>query len=87
MDSPEELVWRHSLFKDLVAEDTAVHPEARARLGTVDEILASMVDGTKSDRAAVSILLVAEGSSIECAFCCSCPLIVFVKRLEGIDDR
>lgn len=59
MDSPDELCLRHSLLKDLAAEgpedDAAMEARqaARERLGLVDEILASMVDADKSERAAV----------------------------------
>ena len=54
VDYPKVLQEYHPLFKDFNSEDAAVRKAARARLGLVDETLASMLDGLKSERAAVS---------------------------------
>lgn len=54
VDDPETLREDHPLLKDFNSQDAALRMAARARLGLVDETLASMLDGSKSERAAVS---------------------------------
>lgn len=43
----------HALFRDYNIDEPSARQAARDRLGTVNEVLASMVDPTKSERSAV----------------------------------
>lgn len=45
----------HALFRDYNVDDPSARQAARDRLGAVNEVLASMVDATKSERSAVRL--------------------------------
>lgn len=53
VDSPQALEEQHPLLRDYVSRDTRVAKAVRDRLAAVDEVLTSMVDGRKSERAEV----------------------------------
>ncbi|CAN0360309.1 unnamed protein product, partial [Laminaria digitata] len=53
VDCPEDLVVHHALFREYNVDDPSARQAARDRLGAVNEVLASMVDATKSERSAV----------------------------------
>ena len=57
VDCPEELAAHHALFRDFNVDDPSARQVARDRLGAVNEVLASMVDPSKSERSAVRLEL------------------------------
>lgn len=56
MDSPEDLMLHHALFRGYHDGDSALRQDARERLELVNETVAAMMDTSKSERRAVGFL-------------------------------